>query len=173
MQHGATDVLTYKQRRRCMSANKRADTKPEMGLRRALWSMGIRYRLGLLLPGRPDIVIMRRRVAIFVDGCFWHGCPEHFTIPKTRREFWLGKIQGNRRRDSAVTSELESLGWYVIRVWEHDIRRDVLGVASRVAETIHLCDSLEHPRMYTAPPTQKAVTARSDCQSACRYTPDS
>lgn len=86
-----TDVMTPEQRSRCMSHVRGKDTKPELLLRRALWKKGLRYRLFNKLPGRPDILFIRKRVAIFVDGCFWHGCPEHGTQPRSNADFWKKK----------------------------------------------------------------------------------
>ena len=82
------DVLTKKQRSRCMSAIRGRDTKPEILLRKALWYKGYRYRLKNRLPGKPDIAFPTERLAVFVDGCFWHGCPEHYKKPSTHAAFW-------------------------------------------------------------------------------------
>jgi DNA mismatch endonuclease (patch repair protein) len=131
-----TDVLTQEQRRRCMSANKGRDTRPELRLRRRLWGMGFRYRIGHSLPGKPDIVFVSRRVAVFVDGCFWHRCPEHFHMPRTNREFWENKIARNVARDAAVTGQLTAAGWRVVRIWEHEVRQDCDGVAERIAAVL-------------------------------------
>jgi len=73
------------------------------------------------LPGRPDFVFPARRLAVFVDGCFWHGCPRHGTMPKGNRSFWRAKIARNRERDREVGAELRRLGWKVLRVWEHEL----------------------------------------------------
>ena len=99
------------------------DTKPEMRVRRALHSAGLRYRLYAKgLPGKPDIVFPRARVAVFVHGCFWHQHPDPACklarMPKSRLEFWRPKLEGNRARDERVRAELEELGWAVIEVWE-------------------------------------------------------
>jgi DNA mismatch endonuclease (patch repair protein) len=105
-----------------MSAIKGTDTKPELILRKSLWSLGFRYRVGHKLPGKPDLVFVSRKSVIFVDGCFWHRCPDHFRMPKSNREFWEKKIARNVNRDKNVTAQLEALGWRVLRVWEHDIK---------------------------------------------------
>lgn len=81
------------------------------------------WRRGSKLPGKPDFVFPKLKTAVFVDGCFWHGCPKHATWPKTRASFWLAKISGNKARDRRVNRELRKLGWIVIRIWEHDLRR--------------------------------------------------
>jgi DNA mismatch endonuclease (patch repair protein) len=121
-------------RRKARSGNKSSGNKPEMRLRKALWSAGMRgYRTNLRgLPGTPDIVFIRDQVAIFVDGCFWHGCPEHYSAPKTRAAFWRSKKAGSGKRDIEVTAELEAKGWTVVRVWEHQVRDDLEGCLSTV-----------------------------------------
>ncbi|MCW3493892.1 very short patch repair endonuclease [Microbacterium sp. SSM24] len=130
-------------RRRNMQANRRRDTTPEMALRRALHKEGLRYRcdLPISLPegvrARPDIVFTRRKVAVFVDGCFWHGCPLHGTRPVTNAEYWSAKISGNIRRDQMQTRALRNAGWAVIRISEHEsvdnVRAQVVAALNLVA----------------------------------------
>jgi len=127
-----TDVMTPAQRSRCMSKIRGRDTTPELLLRRSLWSKGIRYRLKARIFGKPDIVIQGRKLAIFVDGCFWHGCPEHGVQPKSNHEFWKSKIQGNIVRDKKVTAKLEKEGWTVLRFWEHEIENELNSVTSTI-----------------------------------------
>lgn len=81
------------------------------------------WRRGSKLSGRPDFVFPQLKIAVFVDGCFWHGCPKHATWPKTRASFWLAKITGNKARDRRVNRELRKRGWTVVRVWEHELSR--------------------------------------------------
>jgi len=131
-----TDVLTEEQRRRCMAANKGKNTKPELKLRKKLWSLGYRYRIGHGLPGKPDIVFVSRRLVIFVDGCFWHHCPLHFQMPKANRDFWERKIARNVARDAQVNEQLAAAGWHVIRIWEHELRQGVDGVVIRIQQVI-------------------------------------
>lgn len=116
------DVLTEKQRSFCMSRIKGRDTKPEVTLRKELWRLGFRYRLRSKLPGKPDLVFPKYRAVLFVDGCFWHGCPRHMVRPKTNYSFWADKVRQNKARDRRVNKILKNNGWRVIRVWEHDIR---------------------------------------------------
>lgn len=98
------------------------DTSPERLLRRLLWREGLRYRLHARTPvGRPDIVFPGSKVAVFIDGCFWHGCPDHYVRPRSRELFWAEKLATNVRRDSEQTNKLEALGWRVCRVWEHEV----------------------------------------------------
>ncbi|PWU54783.1 very short patch repair endonuclease [Micromonospora sp. S4605] len=99
----------------------RASTKPELALRRELHRRGLRFRVNPPgLPGRPDVAFTRARVAVFVDGCFWHRCPEHSTLPRNNREWWLAKLERNVVRDRAKDAALAELGWTVLHVWEHE-----------------------------------------------------
>ena len=97
------------------------DSKPELRLRKAIYGLGFRYRLHRKdLPGKPDIAFGPAKVAVFVDGCFWHNCPEHGTIPKNNREWWLEKFQRNRERDTLKDEQLKEMGWLPVHVWEHE-----------------------------------------------------
>lgn len=112
-------------RSRNMSAIRRTDTKPEKALRSALHRAGLRFRkdlridLGRVKP-RPDIVFTKARVAVFVDGCFWHCCPEHGRWPTRNVDYWGPKLQRNLARDEAYTAALVEAGWVVVRIWEHE-----------------------------------------------------
>lgn len=119
-----TDVLTAEQRKLNMSRIRDRNTKPEIQVRKLLHAKGFRFRLHQkTLPGKPDLVLSKYRVCIFVHGCFWHGhtCPM-FKLPSTRRDFWLKKINGNQRRDLLATDSLLELGWRVLTVWECALR---------------------------------------------------
>ncbi len=119
------DTMTPEQRSRCMAAVKGKDTKPEMIVRKYLFSRGLRFRVQVRkLPGNPDIVLPKFKTVIFVDGCFWHGhegC-KYFRLPKSNIEFWKEKIERNVARDAHNETELKALGWNVIRVWECEIK---------------------------------------------------
>jgi DNA mismatch endonuclease (patch repair protein) len=105
-----------------MSRIRGKDTTPERVLRSALWAAGFRYRVHHETPvGRPDVVFPTEKVAVFIDGCFWHGCPLHYVRPRSREEFWSAKLTENLRRDRQQTMELEELGWRVLRIWEHEV----------------------------------------------------
>lgn len=100
---------------------RRRDTKPEIALRQELHRRGLRFRLqDPSLPGRPDIVLTRARIAVFVDGCFWHGCPDHAVTPKANRAFWIEKIATNQARDQRTDALLIERGWTPLHVWEHE-----------------------------------------------------
>ena len=104
-----------------MSRIRKTDSKPEVALRKALWAAGVRgWRLRAKLPGTPDVVFSRARLVVFVDGCFWHGCPQHATWPKQNAEFWRAKIVANQARDRDTDKRLRAEGWKVIRVWAHE-----------------------------------------------------
>ena len=120
------DVLTPEQRRRCMQGNKSSGTKPELALGRLLWRNGIRYRKQPRgVPGKPDFCIKKYRLAIFVDGEFWHGRDwvRKREALKGNRDFWIAKIERNIQRDIRVTQTLEAAGWKVFRFWESDVKK--------------------------------------------------
>lgn len=108
---------------RRMKSQRRRDTKAELSLRSELWRRGLRYRVDVKVVGRRrrvDIAFTRAKVAVFVDGCFWHRCPEHGSLPKANRAWWTEKLEANERRDRDADTELVAAGWLVIRVWEHE-----------------------------------------------------
>ena len=111
-----------------MSRVRGQNTTPERTLRRLLRLKGLRYRLHSDLPGRPDIVFPGPHVAVFVDGCFWHGCPLHYSSPTRRHEYWARKLRSNVLRDIQADRALLDDGWEVVRVWQHDLRRQNLVV---------------------------------------------
>lgn len=130
------DVMTPEQRSRCMSRIRGRDTQPEVIIRRMLWSLGWRYRVNSKLPGKPDIVFTRQRLAVFIDGCFWHRCPLHFQAPATNARFWEVKIEGNVRRDREVVERLATAGWSVLRIWEHEAKTDPAEVVWAILERL-------------------------------------
>ncbi|GAB10049.1 very short patch repair protein [Gordonia araii NBRC 100433] len=126
-----------------MQANRSRDTKPELEIRRRLHELGLRYRVAIApepgLRRRADIVFTRARVAVFIDGCFWHGCPEHGRSTFNHNaDYWPAKIATNVARDADTSAKLDAAGWHVLRYWEHEdaadvveeIRRTVLAVRS-------------------------------------------
>ena len=118
------DTLKKEERRRTMQAIKGRNTKPEMIVRSYLFSKGLRFRVNVgKLPGTPDSVLKKRKCAIFVNGCFWHGHQGCFILPKTNTEFWENKIQRNINRDRKNIIKLESMGWRTLVVWECEIRK--------------------------------------------------
>ena len=120
-----------------MQSNRGRDTKPELALRSAVHALGLRYRVSARpLPGvrrTADLVFTRARVAVFLDGCFWHGCPEHHTIAATNSEFWAEKVATNCRRDADTDERLENAGWLSVRVWEHE---DAQAAAIKIRDVV-------------------------------------
>jgi DNA mismatch endonuclease (patch repair protein) len=130
-----TDVYGSEKRSAVMARVKGAGTTPELAVRRLIWRLGGRYRLNRRdLPGKPDIVLPGRRLAIFVNGCFWHGhdCPRGARVPKANRDYWVGKITRNRARDIAARAALAAAGWRVETVWECELR-DATRLEARAA----------------------------------------
>lgn len=107
-----------------MRRARRRDTQPELAVRREAHRRGLRYRVDLPLPGlrrrRADLTFIRRGVAVFVDGCFWHSCPVHATRPAANGQWWEAKLRRNRERDHDTDAYLHELGWTVLRFWEHE-----------------------------------------------------
>lgn len=121
-------------RSRLMGRVRHRGTAPELVLRRTLWAAGLRYRLNSKprLPGTPDLLFPSHKIAVFVDGCFWHGCPLHGSCPKTREAFWEAKITRNQARDLAVDKALATMGWSVLRLWEHEIKTNLKECVERI-----------------------------------------
>lgn len=151
---GAHDQSRYPRplsegRSRNMKANRRADTKPEVALRSALHARGLRFRKDFLLRigdgvrVKPDVVFTARRVAVFVDGCFWHVCPEHGRYPSTNDWYWTPKLRRNMERDKRVTAALRDAGWQVVRAWEHE---PVSDVAAKVESCVRHGGQREKPQ---------------------------
>lgn len=130
------DNLTPEQRRRCMSRVRNKDTDIEQALRSELHRRGLRFRKHVRgLPGRPDVVFSRARVAVFVDGDFWHGY-DLDSWRDTLSEFWREKIDGNVARDRRNAEALAALGWQVVRLWKHEVKQDLDGCADRVVAAV-------------------------------------
>ncbi len=121
--------------RTIMRANRGRDTRPELALRSLLHQRGLRYRVDVRpitdIRRRADVVFPKDRIAVFVDGCFWHGCPEHYRPATKNVQFWSEKLDGNRARDAQTNEALRAAGWTVIRIWEHEDMNE----AARLIET--------------------------------------
>ena len=132
------DSLTPARRSALMSRVKTRNTAPEVALRRAFWAAGLRgWRLHPKgIAGKPDIAWIGRRVAVFVDGAFWHGHPDHYWGQSGA--FWDEKIARNRARDTRVDAELREAGWTVIRIWDFEIQQDITGCVGRVAKVLQI-----------------------------------
>lgn len=128
------DVLAPSQRSYNMSRIRGRNTKPEVLMRRLLWQSGVRgFRLHAKVPGKPDIYFPKKKIAVFIDGCFWHGCPVCRLTPATNAAFWKEKILRNKARDAVVNVLLKKEGIRVVRVWEHQIRRKPGKPVQRIA----------------------------------------
>jgi DNA mismatch endonuclease (patch repair protein) len=123
--------------RHVMQGNRKRDTRPELAVRRATHALGLRYLVASRpLRGRPwtaDLVFPGQRLAVFVDGCYWHGCPNHFKPPHTNASYWGPKVERNRSRDLRVDADLREAGWTVLRVWEHE---QPVAAARRIADAV-------------------------------------
>ncbi len=120
-----------------MRANRKVGTQPEIRLRSALHRKGLRFRKDFVIEAdglrvRPDVTFPRRRVAVFLDGCFWHSCPAHGSVPGSNAGYWTPKLRRNVERDTRVDAALMSAGWNVIRIWEHELRGNPDAVACEV-----------------------------------------
>ena len=150
-----------------MLGNRRVDTKPEVLLRSLLHRAGLRFRKDRLIRlgvrrVRPDVVFGRQRVAVFMDGCFWHRCPEHGTMPATNHTYWLAKFQTNIARDARNNAALKDEGWRVIRIWEHEVLDPDLAqhAVSRVVSVVRGHDvSPEHHHAFAAKRRAEPVSA--------------
>ncbi len=124
-----------------MQGNRYRDTKPELRLRSALHRLGLRYRVDVRpapdVAARADIVFRRARLALFMDGCFWHGCPDHFKIPALNQSYWTAKITRNCQRDADVSAALRDAGWIVLRFWEHEAPDEVARTVAMHLRPIH------------------------------------
>ncbi|MEU6339932.1 very short patch repair endonuclease [Streptomyces sp. NPDC046977] len=120
-----------------MSRQTSRDTAQELAVRRILHGSGLRYRVHVPVPGMPrrtvDIVFGKLKIAVFLDGCFWHGCPQHATSPRSNAEWWRAKLDRNMARDLETTAHLDTAGWTVLRFWEHESPEEV---AHRVADAV-------------------------------------
>ena len=136
------DFLSKATRSRVMARIRSRDTSPELALRRALYAAGVRgWRChAKQLPGKPDLAFTRWRIAVFVDGCFWHGHPDFFT-PGKSGAYWDSKIARTKERDAAANAALAAAGWTVLRFWDFEIERDVLGCVEHVLAALRAARS--------------------------------
>lgn len=131
------DTVSAATRSRIMASIRGRDTHPEIVLRRALSIKGYRYRKNYRIGRKAiDIAFVRKKVAVFVDGCFWHGCRLHAKRPKSNLRYWNAKIRANVKRDKITDSELKGDGWHVIRVWEHQVKKSPEAVAMKIGSTL-------------------------------------
>ena len=118
---------------------KSRETSLEKALRSQLWKQGVRYRKNnSTLFGKPDISIVSKKIVIFIDSCFWHGCREHLRMPKSNIDYWVQKVEKNKNRDHVVNTHYREKEWKVLRFWEHRIKKDINGVAKEIMQEIPL-----------------------------------
>src|SRR5208282_2575346 len=128
------DKLTPANRSKVMASIKGKNTGPELTVRRLLWAMGKRYKVhDREITGTPDISNRRAKVAVFIDGCFWHGCRTCYREPQSNVEYWRRKLQRNRQRRKVVKHTLKSTGWHILEFWEHEVAADPVKVAATIA----------------------------------------
>jgi len=121
-----TDIVSKKKRSEIMSAVKSKDTKMEIIFRKAIQQKGFKYgKNSSKYFGKPDIVFKKYKTMIFLDSCFWHGCEKHCRIPTARQKYWREKIERNKTRDKEVNQFYKKIGWKVIRIWEHEVKKDL------------------------------------------------
>ena len=127
------DNLSREKRSKVMASIRGKNTKPEVTIRKILWMKGMRYRIhNKSVFGTPDISIKKKKIAIFVDGCFWHGCNRCYKEPKTNVEFWRNKIIQNKKRRIKVRRHLKKEGWRILEFWEHEINSDPILVSKKI-----------------------------------------
>lgn len=132
------DIVSKEVRSRMMSKI-RSVSKLEDKISKGLWRRGVRIRRNVkTLVGKPDFSIKKYRVVIFLDSCFWHYCPSHAVIPKTNLKFWVEKLNKNKQRDLDVNNYYASIGWNILRIWEHEVKEDYQGVLDKIIKFIEV-----------------------------------
>lgn len=127
------DVVSKQKRSEIMRAIKSRDSNMEMLLQKSLSKQGLRYRKNVTrLPGKPDIAFISKRIAVFLDSCFWHGCKRHCRLPASNRKYWIAKIKCNKDRDRAVNKGYKVMSWKAPRFWEHDLMRGPEGIVKKI-----------------------------------------
>lgn len=120
-----------------MSKVRNKDSEIEVAFRKKLWNTGIRYRKNVIKYfGKPDLVLKKYKIAIFIDSCFWHGCKKHGSMPQVRRKFWKKKIERNKQRDKEVSRYYKKIGWNIIRIWEHEIKKSSTQIILKIKNSL-------------------------------------
>jgi DNA mismatch endonuclease (patch repair protein) len=143
------DNVSKDVRSRTMRAVRGRNTAPELALRRALWAAGLRgYRIApKAVPGAPDVAYPGLKFAVFIDGCFWHGCPQHCRRPSSNTEYWHKKLDRNIERDQRTTAGLEAGGWVVLRLWEHEVTGSVDAAVTKILNLVSELRAGQRPRL--------------------------
>lgn len=135
-----TDIFSKEKRSLIMSSIRSKETKPEVKLRKRLWAEGLKYRKNYNLPGKPDVAFVKKKIVVFVDGCFWHKCPKCYKKPKSNKKYWASKIKYNVEKDKKINKELEEKGWKVLRFWEHDINKNIDDCVKKIVDEVTFKD---------------------------------
>lgn len=131
------DTVSKKDRSAIMAKIKSRGSKIEIDFGKALWNAGYRYRKNVKnYFGKPDVVLKKYKTVIFIDSCFWHGCKRHLRLPTSNKKYWVDKIERNKKRDKEVSKYYKKIGWKIIRIWEHKIRKDREEVIERVLKCL-------------------------------------
>ena len=131
------DTFDKEKRSQIMRAIKSKNTKLEQKVFKALRKRGLKFRTNVAdLPGKPDIAIKKYKIVIFLDSCFWHGCPLHCRVPKTNTEYWQKKIEKNRKRDWLITETYKKNRWHILRVWEHELKENLEETIDKIGKFI-------------------------------------
>lgn len=132
------DTVSKKKRSEIMSRVKSRDSTLETAFCKNLWKLGFRYRKNSpKYFGKPDLVLSKFKTVIFIDSCYWHGCETHCRVPSSNKDYWVAKIQKNRHRDFEVNQYYQNRGWQINRIWEHDIKKDVVKVAEGIKSRLN------------------------------------
>ncbi len=127
------DIMTKKDRSLRMSLIKSKNTRPEIKLRQHIWGKGIGgYRVNSKITGKPDLYFPSKKIAIFIDGCFWHMCPKCYREPKSNKQYWINKIKKNVERDKKINKQLKKQGITVLRIWEHEVKKDIEKCSTKI-----------------------------------------
>jgi len=139
-----TDIFSKKKRSEIMSKVKNKGSKIEVAFQKKLWAEGFRYRKNSAKYfGKPDIVLPKYQTVIFIDSCFWHGCKKHVTMPKTRKDFWVQKIERNKERDKEVSRYYKKNEWKIFRIWEHDLKKNSFNFDFKVITSCYVTEKDE------------------------------
>lgn len=143
-----------------MSRVRATQTGPEIAFRKALWAAGVRgWRKNFAaIQGKPDVVFLKKRIAVFVDGCFWHGCPACYRQPNSNKDYWKNKITRNVARDRFIDNILREQGWILVRVWEHAVHANIGACVGKVLRALRIADrrlSGKRKRMFVVPGRKK------------------
>ena len=150
------DIFTKKKRSEIMSMVRNKDSKIEIKFRKALWKARLRYRKNSTKYfGKPDLIFKKRKIVIFIDSCFWHGCKKHGSMPKVRIKFWKAKLKRNKQRDKEVNRYYKKLDWKLFRIWEHDLKKNPAEIIVKIIDFMHRNTQAKFPSYKNKLPNRK------------------